>query len=288
MSVICIARPYNERDVKFKVSYFKNSIWLRDNGDARVMIHCVLRVLSDSEPFNSLRIVVPGDVTERKCVSSLLLEEEHMSEYEDDAAFEILSKEDSHIKGNGGDYLVTDVAFGDVNAIGDDFTEILVNLTSPVMPERARGFRIEFVSHGYAKKLKKAGSYYIGLYSTYMIPSLLRLSNYTDADIVEVEYSDLWVILPRNKISRSINPAPTGVADFKSLSPSSGYKEWEIEKGLEGRTAYRWRTGKCDTKSGVSVYGEFSSPPLPNQYTYLAIGLAIISILITIFSYSIF
>lgn len=121
-----------------------------------------------------------------------------------------------------------------------------------------------------------------------MIPSLLRLSNYTDADIVEVEYSDLWVILPRNKISRSINPAPTGVADFKSLSPSSGYKEWGIEKGLEGRTAYRWRTGKCDTKSGVSVYGEFSSPPLPNQYTYLAIGLAIISILITIFSYSVF
>jgi hypothetical protein len=286
MSVICVARKQNERDVKFKVSYLKNSMWLKDSGDARVMIHCVLNALPDSEPFSSLRIVVPGDVTELKCVSSLLLEGEHMIEYEDDATFKIL-KEDTHIQGNGGDYFVTDVTFDDVNIIDGDFTEISVNLASPVTPEKARGFRIEFVSHGYVKKFKNVQSYYVRLYDP-VIPIILRSSNYTGTDIAEVEYSDLWVILPRNKISTSINPAPIKVADFKSLSPSSGYNEWKIEKGLDGRTAYRWRTGKCDTKSGFSAYGEFSSPPLPHLYTYFAIGLAIIGILITISFYFIF
>lgn len=296
MSIVCIARRHGEKDVNFKVSYLKNSVWVKDNGDARVMIHCVIRAAEDSAAFNSLRIVVSENVFEltNKNMSSLLLDKRHMEEYEDSGVkFEILSEEDSHIRGNGGEYFVTDVMFGDVNPIGD-FSEFLVTLQSSITTEKARGFRIEFVSRGYVKKLKNRELYYMGVYDTHMVPTLLGLSdNYTDEDVMEVEYGDLWITSPKNKISdrtrTSITPAETQPFKFLPPSSDSGYREWEIEKDdLKERIAYRWRVGKCNTTSGFSVHGEFSSPPLSNLYTYTAIVLAVLGIIEGIFIYVIF
>lgn len=294
MPIVSIARQHDEKDVNFKISYLKNSVWLEDNGDARVMIHCVIRAVENSDPFSSLRIVVTENVlgSTLKSDSKLLKNEANMEEYEDgDVKFEILDEKDSKIRGNGGEYFVTDVTFGDVSTIGN-FTGFSVNLQSPITPEKARGFRIEFVSEKYANKLRNIESYYIGLYDTRIIPTLLRSSdNYAEEDIMEVEYSDLWVVLPRNKRSGVINPIPpTETVDFSAFS-TSGYLEWRNKKlHLKERVAYRWRTDKCNHSiSGPSIYGEFSSPPLSKWYTYIAIVLAVIGILITtIFSHPIF
>ncbi len=69
MSIVCIARRHEDEKVKFKILYLKESLWLRDNGDARVMIHCVISSSEGSDPFSSLRIVVPGSISELKCNS---------------------------------------------------------------------------------------------------------------------------------------------------------------------------------------------------------------------------
>ena len=290
MSIVGITRLHEENNVNFKVSYLKNSVWLEDNGDARVKIHCVIRAVGNSDPFSSLRIVVTENVSELKNIGYRLLDKEHMEEYEDgDVKFKILNERESYIQGNGGDYFVTDVTFGDVNPI-EKFTEIPVTLKSSITPEKARGFIIEFVSEGYANKLRNIESYYIGLYDTNIMPTLLRSSDYSEEDIMEVEYSDLWVVLPRNKRSGVINPIPpTQAVDFSAYSPSS-YLEWRNKKlHLKERVAYRWRTDKCNrSMSGPSIYGEFSSPPLSKWYTYIAIVLATIGLITTIFYHPIF
>jgi len=97
MSIVCIARQHDKEDVKFKVSYLKNSVWLRNNGDARVTLHCVIRASEDSAEFQYLRIVVPGRVAGKpKCTNDPLLDVDYMKQYEDDGAKTKINKDKSY------------------------------------------------------------------------------------------------------------------------------------------------------------------------------------------------
>lgn len=285
MSIVCIARQYNMEEVKFKVSYLKNSVWLRNNGDARVTLHCVIRAYEDSAEFKNLRIVVPGGVAAKpKCTNDPLLDKDYMREYEDDEAKLEINKDKSYIRNNGGDYFLTDVAVGDVNKINKKFTEFIVKLEQPVTPKKARGFRIEFISKQYAKKEQRVYKYQIGLY--HLIKQLQGLSNnYHDSDIVGVEYSDIWVILPSGMEAEKISSNIGGYKENLNLEHSTGRYVDEINKykKLEGKEAYRWRINKRNIPpKGVTISGKFSSPPLSKWWAYLAIVLTVIGILITI------
>ena len=278
MSVTCIARQHIDPNVEFEVSYLKNSVWLEDNGDARVMIHCVIKPSNNSPPFSSLRLVVPENVSDLEDTSRLLLDDEHMKTYPDgDVKYE--KRGGTCIICNGGEYDVTNVTFGDVKKI-DGFTEILVNLTQPITPPKARGFRIEFNSMRYAKKPIWADTYpcHVKIYGS-SIRDLQGLpdNNYSNADIMEIEYGDIWVISQKNKM---IVPAGNyDEAKDLGLVPS-GYKEWAKED-LEGRHAYRWRINKRDNPSGITLSNTLQSPLL-RRITFLAIVLAAVGILVSI------
>lgn len=277
MSVTCIARLHIDQNVEFEVSYLKNSVWLEDNGDARVMIHCVIKPSDNSPSFSALRLVVPGNVSDLENTSRLLLDDKHMKTYPDgDVKYE--KKGGTCIICNGGEYDVTDVTFGDVKKI-DGFTEILVNLTQPITPPKARGFRIEFKSKRYAKKLRGTDIYSCRVMIYGSIRDLLGSSDnyYSNNDIMEIKYGDIWVIFPKNKMIK-----PAGNSDeAKDLGlVPSGYKEW-AKGDLEGRHAYRWRINKCDKTSGITLSNIFQSP-LPRWITYLAIVFAVVGILVSI------
>ena len=277
MSVICIARQHNEPDVEFEISYFKNSVWLEDNGDARVMIHCVIKPSNNSPPFSSLRLVVPENVSDLEDTSRLLLDDEHMKTYPDgDVKYE--KRGGTCIICNGGEYDVTNVTFGEVKKI-DGFTEILVNLTQSITPPKARGFRIEFKSKRYAKRVRRTDIYRCRVMIYDNIRDLLGTSPnyYSNNDIMEIKYGDIWVIFPKNKM---ITPADNSVGDKDLKVAPPCYKEW-AKGDLEGRQAYRWRINKCDKTSGITLSNIFQSP-LPRWITYLAIVLAVVGILVSI------
>lgn len=282
MSVICIARQHDEQDVKFEVSYLKNSVWLRNNGDARVTLQCVIRAVKDSAPFSSLRIIVPENVTKLQDISGSLLDENFMKIHEDDANFEILSKEDYQVRGNGGEYFVTEItSFTNIKTI-ENYTEFSVNLKQPVTPQKARGFRIEYISQ-YAKKLKNTFLYNIEIYNNNTLHSLQdHNKNCPDSDIMEVDYGDIWIVLPKNVVSGVLSRNPTEHVALKNLSKRGYSREWRIEKKFAERIAYRWRINRRNIKSGAGVDGDYSLPSLPNWYTYLAIVLAVIGVLASI------
>lgn len=286
MSVICIARQHNEKDVKFVVSYLKESVWLRNNGDARVTLHCVIRAAKDSAPFSALRIIVPENVANFKDISSTLFEEDFMRIYEDEANFEILSKDDRHVRGNGGEYYVTDALVNNIKPI-ENYTEFSVKLTQPVTPLKARGFRIEYISHQYAKG-KNTFLYNIEIYNRNTLHSLqAHHKDCTDIDIMDIEYGDLWVVLPRNAVCGPIISSSnlTEHIELKNLSKKVYSREWGIENNFAERIAYRWRISKCDINSGCGADSSYSPPRLPNWYTYLAIVLSVLGILLSIFRF---
>ena len=257
------------------------------------MLHCVIRAVGKSSPFNSLRIVVPENVTEPVDRSDSLLDEEYMKIYEDDKKFEILNEEKRHVRGNGEDYFVAEIAsFADIKA-NENYTEFSVNLKQPVMqqPEqRARGFKIEYISNQYARKLKNTFSYTIEVYNNDTLRSYQSRNVYcTDLDIMEAKYGDLWIVLPKNMVSEKSEPSPTGSIEIGNLAKEAFSEELDREKDWEGREAYRWRIQKkCDINSGKSVGGYYSKPLPLHRYTYLAIVLGVIGILATILIYFVF
>ncbi len=117
-----------------------------------------------------------------------------------------------------------------------------------------------------------------------MIQLLQKLSNdFSENDIMEVEKGDVWIVLPPNMLSRSLIPSPVEPLDFsKSVDPSSGYKECKIEKDLDKRIACRWRICGLNIGVGYDIFGEFSKPPLPSLYTYLAIVFGALGILLSV------
>jgi hypothetical protein len=208
MSLICITKSYDNPDENFVISYFKQSIWLRTKGKARVMLHLVVKANETSIPFSSLKIVIQEIVKNLKDTSYLLLDEDHMKEYEEidsNISFKILDKEKGYISGHGGAYYVTNVTF---SSVFGDLTEITINLSKPIMPGESRGFRIEFETE-YAKKNtmnREMYSYSVGIYDS--ISSFEAVCPVNRQNIIKIEYGDVWVVLPEGKMSTSITPPP--------------------------------------------------------------------------------
>jgi hypothetical protein len=285
MGIIAFKKVGIENNVSFEISRLVYAVDIKKDGSAEVMIEGMVTAGHDSDPFNTIEVMIPHNSVSQQKVLNLIDQTETFLDEE--------IKENNY-RSRGGGYKIIDKDNGLVNLSGidvkivnvdlkkeerDEYVSIFVNFRAPLKSGETKVFRLTYSVQNFVLKKKSYKYGYedfiidTGFYDRSMIEYESGILN-DGSKVVNCERIHIWCAFPADFEAIGATPTMTWNEAFLSRGKKDYPKSllsWDFEE------FYPWMFG-----NRLSFRLRRSFLGIINWLAIIGFGLAVVAIILGI------